>query len=277
MSFGASGSTTDASLSGFKQFVSEEELDEKRRKRQEEWDKVRQPDEPLEAPEEKYDPRCLYDRLEEQKQKKQDEIDEQFKLKNQVKGLESDEVEFLDYVSQKQMEVTKQREQEENAALSEYRNAVTNLVVDKAATGKASLALKKTTTASGKKSQVALLAGAVKRKGSDSQSPVEKKAKMTDEGVVEETGGSDGELPDSTTEVSSASADKDPSAGSASVACADSTTAQASQAAKVVGVLPGLGAYTDTSSSDSNSSDSDDIEIPPLIYRRKYAVIQQSQ
>ena len=33
-----------------------------------------------EAPEEKYDPRSLYDRLQEQKQKKQDEYEAQFSL-----------------------------------------------------------------------------------------------------------------------------------------------------------------------------------------------------
>uniref|UniRef100_A0A8C2FIB6 FAM192A/Fyv6 N-terminal domain-containing protein n=1 Tax=Cyprinus carpio TaxID=7962 RepID=A0A8C2FIB6_CYPCA len=63
-----------------RKFVSESELDEKRKKRQEEWEKVRKPDDPEEAPEEVYDPRSLYERLQEQKDKKQEEYEEQFKF-----------------------------------------------------------------------------------------------------------------------------------------------------------------------------------------------------
>uniref|UniRef100_A0A673JEB3 Proteasome activator subunit 3 interacting protein 1 n=1 Tax=Sinocyclocheilus rhinocerous TaxID=307959 RepID=A0A673JEB3_9TELE len=63
-----------------RKFVSESELDEIRKKRQEEWEKVRKPDDPEEAPEEEYDPRSLYERLQEQKDKKQEEYEEQFKF-----------------------------------------------------------------------------------------------------------------------------------------------------------------------------------------------------
>lgn len=94
-----------------RKFVSEAELDERRKKRQEEWEKVRKPDDPEgkntfiqwfkvhqwrvrdhpcilyvyvlcspEAPEEEYDPRSLFERLQEQKDKKQEEYEEQFKF-----------------------------------------------------------------------------------------------------------------------------------------------------------------------------------------------------
>ncbi|XDV28841.1 hypothetical protein PO909_032042 [Leuciscus waleckii] len=63
-----------------RKFVSESELDELRKKRQEEWEKVRKPDDPEEAPEEAYDPRSLFERLQEQKDKKQEEYEEQFKF-----------------------------------------------------------------------------------------------------------------------------------------------------------------------------------------------------
>ena len=42
-------------------------------------------------------------------------------LENQVKGLESDEVEFLDFVSDKQSEILRAREKETEEALAEYR------------------------------------------------------------------------------------------------------------------------------------------------------------
>lgn len=41
------GTSSDSGAMAFKSFVSEEELEEKRRVRQEEWEKVRRPDQPL--------------------------------------------------------------------------------------------------------------------------------------------------------------------------------------------------------------------------------------
>lgn len=83
-------------------FVSERDLEEARRKRQEEWEKVRSADQPegllfsiflppkpqfltklndiLEAPEEVIDHRSLFERLQEQKQKKDLEYEEAHKL-----------------------------------------------------------------------------------------------------------------------------------------------------------------------------------------------------
>lgn len=80
-------------------FVSETELAERRRIRQEEWDKVRTAEQPLgkvlvnlhlvilikivfctEVPEEQYDHRSLFDRLEEQRRKKEYEYEETHKL-----------------------------------------------------------------------------------------------------------------------------------------------------------------------------------------------------
>ncbi|KTG31757.1 hypothetical protein cypCar_00005948 [Cyprinus carpio] len=104
-----------------RKFVSESELDEKRKKRQEEWEKVRKPDDPEEAPEEVYDPRSLYERLQEQKDKKQEEYEEQFKFKNMVKGLDEDETSFLDEVSRQQSLIEKHRRDEETQELKEYR------------------------------------------------------------------------------------------------------------------------------------------------------------
>ncbi|KAI4467143.1 nefa-interacting nuclear protein nip30 [Holotrichia oblita] len=79
-------------------FITESEALEVRRKRQEEWEKVRKADDPLERPEETYDHRSLYERLQEQKQKRDLEYEEAHKLKNMIKGLDDDEIEFLDLV-----------------------------------------------------------------------------------------------------------------------------------------------------------------------------------
>lgn len=85
-------------------FVTETELAERRKIRQEEWDKVRTAEQPLgtfvpcyniiatfnicfrllctEVPEEQYDHRSLFDRLEEQRRKKEYEYEETHKLSN---------------------------------------------------------------------------------------------------------------------------------------------------------------------------------------------------
>ena len=65
---------------------------------QEEWELVRKAEDPKEAPQEDYDPRSLFDRLQEQKDKKQLEWDEAHKLKNQVRTIDSEEADFLDQV-----------------------------------------------------------------------------------------------------------------------------------------------------------------------------------
>ncbi|XP_075694805.1 PSME3-interacting protein isoform X2 [Rhinoderma darwinii] len=96
-----------------KKFVTESEIEERRKTRQEEWEKVRKPEDPEECPEEVYDPRSLYEKLQEQKEKKQQEYEEQFKFKNMVRGLEEDESNFLDEVSRKQELLEKQRRDEE--------------------------------------------------------------------------------------------------------------------------------------------------------------------
>ena len=68
-------------------FVTEKEIDAQKKARQEEWERVRKPDDPEIAPEVPYDPRSLFEQLEEHRIKKQDEWDESHKLKNQIRGL----------------------------------------------------------------------------------------------------------------------------------------------------------------------------------------------
>ncbi|CAB0041756.1 unnamed protein product [Trichogramma brassicae] len=103
-------------------FISATELAEQRKRRQEEWERVRTADQPAEAPEEQYDPRCLFDRLQEQKNKKDAEYEEAHKLKNMIKGLDDDEVEFLDLVDRQKMdEERKKHLEEEKEMLGEKR------------------------------------------------------------------------------------------------------------------------------------------------------------
>ncbi|KAJ1082179.1 hypothetical protein NDU88_002347 [Pleurodeles waltl] len=108
-----------------KRFVTETELEEKRKQRQEEWEKVRKPEDPEDCPEEVYDPRSLFEKLQEQKDKKQQDYEEQFKFKNMVRGLDEEETNFLDEISRKQELIEKQRRDEDMKELNEYRISFT--------------------------------------------------------------------------------------------------------------------------------------------------------
>lgn len=66
-------------------FISETELANQRQRRQEEWEKVRTAEQPIEAPEEEYDHRSLFDRLKEQKDKKEMEYEEAHKLSEYIR------------------------------------------------------------------------------------------------------------------------------------------------------------------------------------------------
>ncbi|CAE1308731.1 unnamed protein product [Acanthosepion pharaonis] len=138
-------SSEDKSSAGtsLKNFVSEKEIVERRQKRQEEWEKVRRPDQPLECPEE--DSRSLFERLQEQKQKKDEEYEEEQRIRNSVKGLEEDEVRIFNLNFLHEAAVTKIGESKE---VKTEEKKVPRLQVG----------------ASKSKSQAQLLMGAVKRK-----------------------------------------------------------------------------------------------------------------
>ncbi|XP_072925945.1 PSME3-interacting protein [Hemitrygon akajei] len=223
-----------------KRFVTEAELEEKRRVRQEEWEKVRKPDDPEECPEEVYDPRSLYERLQEQKEKKQSEFEEQFKFKNMVRGLDEDETNYLDEVSRQRLFLEKQRRDEDDKELKEYRSACTRLTEN--AESRKDTERKVTAKPAENKhkfSQAQLLAGAVKRKSSTSSETV-KKQKVD---IVEGSGQDDEVSCDQTQFFSTGVRIEHPSAS------------------MCVGILPGLGAYSGSSDSDAESSSDSDIII----------------
>ncbi|KAG8563205.1 hypothetical protein GDO81_015976 [Engystomops pustulosus] len=213
-----------------KRFVTESELEEKRKKRQEEWEKVRKPEDPEECPEEVYDPRSLYEKLQEQKEKKQQEYEEQFKFKNMVRGLDEDESNFLDEVSRKQELLEKQRRDEERKELNEFRNART--VAATSTEHKKRDAEKKPLTKpsdnKNKFSQSKLLAGAVRHKSSESSSAKKLKLEQEHDKLKESHSSSVGS-----------------SSTSSQVHCPPASVC--------IGILPGLGAYSGSSDSESSS------------------------
>merc|ERR1719213_691272 len=102
-------------------FVSEADLEEAKKNRQEERERVRKPDDPKEAPEEQYDHRSLFERLEENKRTKQEEWDMQHDIKNVVRGIDDDEAAFLDKVDDVKAAAELERIREERKELEEYK------------------------------------------------------------------------------------------------------------------------------------------------------------
>ncbi|XP_057286422.1 PSME3-interacting protein isoform X1 [Pezoporus wallicus] len=230
------GGTADLVIN--KRFVSESELEERRKRRQEEWEKVRKPGDPEECPEEAYDPRSLYERLQEQREKKQQEFEEQFKFKNMVRGLDEDETHFLDEVSRQQELLEKQRREEELKELNEYRISLTKVGVsmDPKKETEKKLPMKSVENKN-KFSQAKLLAGAVKHRSSDGGNSV-KRLKLDTDHDEKNQGTSLSEKPSCVPLGSS-------SAGGSTVHCPS--------AAVCIGILPGLGAYSGSSDSESSS------------------------
>jgi len=150
-------------------FVTEAELEDRKKVRQEEWEKVRKPEDPEAAPEEPVDNRSLWARLDEQKQKKQAEWDEEHQFKNQFRGLNDDEVLFLDKVDDIRTEIENKRIMEEEAELDDFERRQEELrekeLLERLEAEKKSAVRKPSAIIGQKKnSQLKLLAGAVKRK-----------------------------------------------------------------------------------------------------------------
>ncbi|XP_051953801.1 PSME3-interacting protein-like isoform X2 [Xyrauchen texanus] len=222
-----------------RKFVSESELEDKRKKRQEEWEKIRKSDDPEEVPEEEYDPRSLFERLQEQKDKKQEDYEEQFKFKNMVKGLDEEETSFLEEVSQQQCLIEKRRHDEEAKEIKEYRSALQKRAISESQKKEPEKKAgpKPSEQKTSHLSQAHLLAGAVKRRSSSLSSEGSKKQK------VEETAAGNG----SQTEQE---AGEPKSLG---MGVTHSGVLHLPSAAVCVGILPGLGAYSGSSDSESSS------------------------
>uniref|UniRef100_A0A3Q0SMF8 Proteasome activator subunit 3 interacting protein 1 n=1 Tax=Amphilophus citrinellus TaxID=61819 RepID=A0A3Q0SMF8_AMPCI len=250
----AGAEAADVDLS--RKFVSEAELDERRKRRQEEWEKIRKPDDPEEVPEEEYDSRSLFERLQEQKEKKQEEFEEQFKFKNMVRGLDEDETSFLDEVSRQQSLVEKQRRDEEKQELLEYRiscrfkqRTCTFESPEKKAAPKQSGMEHRTSHLS----QAHLLVGAVKRRNSSQSSDSSKKQKVE----IKTIGAKDQQTVPGVTA-------KPPSAALSS----GEGVLHLPSAAVCVGVLPGLCVYSGSSDSDSSSDSEGSVDAIMSPYPR---------
>jgi len=249
-------------------FITEKEIEAKRQVRQAEWDKVRQPEDPVAAPEEPAsDGRSLFDRLQEQKMKKQEEFEEAHKLKNLVKTLDDDEADFLELVDKTKMDLEKQKRLEEVKELNEFRSKMAEIreqeltkhIRQELGLEKSERKLSKSfddhlpsiSIGSGKTAQSKLLAGIVKRKA---PAPVSSNNDSS-------SNGEDSKKPKLDQTSPSGSSTTSAVISSTSETAVDSNNLVHSVPYKgslvCIGVLPGLGSYSDSSNSEDDSSDSE--------------------
>uniref|UniRef100_A0A182J8K5 FAM192A/Fyv6 N-terminal domain-containing protein n=1 Tax=Anopheles atroparvus TaxID=41427 RepID=A0A182J8K5_ANOAO len=234
-------------------FVTETELAEARRLRQEEWEKVRTAEQPLDAPEEEYDSRSLYERLQEQKHKKDHDFEEAHKLKNMIKGLDDDEVEFLDLVDKNRMHAERQAHIEEQKELNEFRAKVATLQekrLDEQIQQQVSKPKPvKTPVTSARMSQKQILAGVVVRKRKLEPESEQK-------GTPEVNGQpATAKIPnrDCNDEHVTQASNSKPTNSAAQT----KSTNPANTRMRVIGILPGMGSYDDDDESDSDNSSAD--------------------
>ncbi|XP_076163327.1 PSME3-interacting protein isoform X1 [Ptiloglossa arizonensis] len=247
-------------------FISEAEIAEQRRIRQQEWERVRTADQPLEAPEETYDPRSLYERLQEQKTKRDAEYEEAHKLKNMIKGLDDDEVEFLDLVDRTKLEEERKKNLEEEKEMRDFKAAVASLQ-EKSLNEKLKQELKNpqiinknVSSGSSRTSQLKLLAGVVvkrseKQKQGDVIRGVKRKLSTTDENK---------DIPeneDCQVKEQKVTEDLEPETNTPKdVPLEIKNIVNEMGGMKCIGILPGLGSYEDSSDSDCSSDTDQDPE-----------------
>ncbi|KAK6729833.1 hypothetical protein RB195_006720 [Necator americanus] len=211
-------------------FVSSGELEEEKKRRQEEWERVRKPDDPALAPEPEICHKSLFEQLRDNKEAKQAEIDEAKKFKNMIRGIDEDESDFLARVSQMKSEELRRAKKEEEDAIREAAivRSQQNLVEPPTVS---QLKVAPPENRPQRSKQAAILSTAIKRKSTSSngESTAEKMPRQTDESSNNQKN-------------------------------AQFPSQPAVSAMKVVGSIPGIGSYD--ASSDSASSDSEDEEDP---------------
>ncbi|KAF2903113.1 hypothetical protein ILUMI_03074 [Ignelater luminosus] len=255
-------------------FITETEIAEARKKRQEDWERVRKADDPLEAPEQPYDPRSLYERLQEQKQRKELEYEEAHKLKNMIKGLDDDEIEFLDLVDRTKLAADRRKNLEEEKELNDYRNRVASLQeksLDQKLQAEIGISKPKSFS-SNRSSQTKLLKGVIvtksdskKRKASEDNENMENSDNKKLKSETATNGhASVGETGDSNIQVNDKiKTDETEPSVSTEEECSSSNNTDSINANKNAGltciaILPGLGYYEESSSDECSSSSDQD-------------------
>ncbi|KXN72441.1 hypothetical protein CONCODRAFT_84067 [Conidiobolus coronatus NRRL 28638] len=106
-------------------FISEKTIEENKRKRAEEWEKARAENKDLpELKEQEYDPRTLFERLQEQKTMKEEAQKEASKLSNLIHTVNDDEAAFLYSLKEKSLQKEKKIELDDLEQLKAFKETL---------------------------------------------------------------------------------------------------------------------------------------------------------
>ncbi|CAF1299736.1 unnamed protein product [Adineta steineri] len=142
-----------SSSAKLKQFLSEEQIEVERQRRQADWERVRSAADPIEAPAEVFDSRSLYEKLKSQHDAKKEEFENMWAAKNSIRGLDEDETTFLARIDQAKIDKNPQKEFETTTANTRSTSAKPHVAQPPAVN-----------------KQKQLLTGIVKRKGVTNES-----------------------------------------------------------------------------------------------------------
>ncbi|CAD6184771.1 unnamed protein product [Caenorhabditis auriculariae] len=166
-------------------FVSTSEIEKERDERQQEWERVRKPDDPITAPEPEVCNKTLFEQLRDIKEAKSAELEEAKKFKNLIRGVDEDESDFLAHVNEIKHKTTAQIKKEEEAMLKELALAQSKIQTAQPTT---SLKVKPAaSTAPPKSKQASILSAAIKRKSSANDEVVAKSSKTEESPKAEPT------------------------------------------------------------------------------------------
>ncbi|KAJ1853111.1 hypothetical protein LPJ73_002705 [Coemansia sp. RSA 2703] len=109
-------------------FISEDDIEEARKEREAAWKKAYESADhdpaSAAAQDQSYDPRTLYERLQEQRQRKEETLAESRRFANRIRRLDEDETEFLEVVEDQEQEKIDEQKRAEMAALAAFREEV---------------------------------------------------------------------------------------------------------------------------------------------------------
>lgn len=216
----------------------------------------------------------MYERLQEQKSKRDAEYEEAHKLKNMIKGLDDDEVEFLDLVDRTKLEEERKKNLEEEKEMRDFKAAVASLQEKslderlKQELKKPQVTNKNLSSSSSRNSQLKLLAGVVVKKSEKPKLSVESK------GVKRKLPSPEPEKSVTNESDPHFSYPQIPNVESDSHAedensCLSNTTISHTGGMKCIGILPGLGSYDDSTDSDCSS----DTDYDPELNQSKYDLL----
>ncbi|CAF3500990.1 unnamed protein product [Rotaria sp. Silwood1] len=160
--------TDQSSLStNLKQFLTEEQIEIERQRRQADWERVRSATDPIEAPAEVFDTRSLYEKLKAQHDAKKQEFEDTWAAKNSIRGLDEDETDFLTRLDRAKVEKQRELKRMEQEEIEELKKAQKELETASANTRPTSIKQHIIPPVVNKQKQ--LLSGIVKRKSSTNE------------------------------------------------------------------------------------------------------------